>query len=667
MRSLKPALPALWLAGTAVVGSQAVGATAEGSSGFLLLLFALAARGSQGLARWAAAHPGVFGLSLLFWLLAGVSVLASPASRAGWWGWCAVPLFAHAFFGIARAVDEGREERVVVQGWLAGATLLVSWTALGYWVAGVGPRPALPLGHHNLLAAWLVFALPLGVAGGFEGRRGGPLLASLALGLGGSALLLTRSLSGFVGMGVSLLWALPCLSPAVRRLLLGTGMLGAGLWLERLSGILEGRDPSAVARWQYAGAALSGARERPWLGWGPGSTPWLLAEWLEPLPGWNPPGEGVGEAHALGVQLLFELGYPLGVAALGLGLLLPIVLSSRAGEPDARRPVRLATAGLLGGWATLLFGAAPLAVAAIPAVWVGAAGVAYGLAGVPLSADRPVLRKRILLASRGVLGLLAVALSGPELAKWSYERARRAGDGEAAAVALERAHRLDPAFPLYRARRAWLEADPSLRLPESLRAAEEARGVAFLWLKAAADAWAAGDLEACGRAARRALALDPLGGVAPWILFRASGETDLDCAARALALEPRLAAATVWAELPSTRRREVLSLLEAWPGLPPDFARELDRRLSASVLRGDRVDLVVELDGTPAVSPSVHLFRRSPWRTELVRVRLDRNALQRLDGLGSAAARGVSPRSFPKASCRPEGDRSESFNSPSGK
>jgi hypothetical protein len=68
---------------------------------------------------------------------------------------------------------------------------------------------------------------------------------------------------------------------------------------------------------------------------------------------------------------------------------------------------------------------------------------------------------------------------------------------------------------------------------------------------------------------------------------------------------------------------------------------------------GPEVDLVYRVDGTPAVSASLHLFRRTPWPEELMRIRLDREAAAALRLPPASSLAGSSRDAFPPRRCAP--------------
>ena len=127
-------------------------------------------------------------------------------------------------------------------------------------------------------------------------------------------------------------------------LLLLAAALAAGQ-LARMRRIGSGRDPSAAARAVYLRAGWEGWRERPWLGWGPGSAAWTAAWFLVPRPGLNPWGEAVGELHSLPVELAYETG-ALGLAA--AAAVAALFVARRWRERHAACDPDLLAAGCLG-------------------------------------------------------------------------------------------------------------------------------------------------------------------------------------------------------------------------------------------------------------------------------------------------------------------------------
>jgi hypothetical protein len=392
--------------------------------------------------------------------------------------------------------------------------------------------------------------------------------------------------------------------------------------MPRLAAIVSGHDFSARARAVYLDAGWRGFRVRPWLGWGPGSVPWTIGKFVRPLPGVNPPSEVVGDLHSLPLQILYELGatgflFTLGTAAL--------FLRRRLREREASEDPHLLAAGLIGllGAAATRLGAASLAVSALPVAVAVAAGAA--LAGKPRPAIPGGKLVPLLYAAAAALALFPLARAHAR-----YDLAARATDPQRAREHLETAERLDSAFPLYRARRAWLEAGSALTSQEAgraLAAAQGAPGVAPLWLQAgylgarAGERWPGGALE-------RAMALDPLGALAPFHRVAVAPEDARAprWGARALLGEPRLLAAVFWEGRPGLRQAAVREV-EIWPGVDAGWraalaaaARDLPPDPGPVALLG------LEMDATPHLALSLHAFRRRPWPARLAPVEVRRES-----------------------------------------
>lgn len=610
----------------------------------------LLAAGLVGAASWAdPLRLGRSGRWLAWALLAAVagSLVASPVPRAGRVGAVLLPVLLLLPGAIAVCWRDRARRDLGLALWASVVAGVAAWSLVAQLQQGT-PRAAMPLGHHNLLATWLVVALPpaallLRYAGWRRWLGAGSVL------LAGAALVASRSLAGglaFAALAGVAAWTLP----RARRLLLGLALIGLAILMPRIDGILRGQDASVSARTIYWRAGWNGWLERPMTGWGPGATPWTLALHLEPAPGVSPPGEVVGELHSLYLSLLYETGAPatlLGLATAGLFALRRWRGRSRADDPGAVAAglAALGAAGIAAG------GAAFLAVPAIPIAIAGAAGLALaGERGPEARASASVAR-----AWPGWLYIAAagVVLTPLALAARSYDAAVERPKGSPAEPLLASALALDPGFPLYQARHAWSSDAPvGQRAEEAMRAARSAVGVAALWYRAGALAREASRDDWREEALRRAMALDPLSGFAPFQLFELSG--DLDCAARALAAEPRLAAATLWRDLPELRAA-ALDRLEVWPGLDAGWRRDVVAAARAAPPGGGgEVDLAAQMDLTPALAVSLHQFRRTPWPADLARIRVERGAVRALRALPSAAELSTSPAgAFPRAGCAP--------------
>jgi len=590
--------------------------------------------------------------ALLVVVAAGVA--ASPAPRAGRAVLALLPAFLLLPAAIAAVLADRRRRDVALAAWSGAVAAVAAW-ALVAWAGGAGPRPAEPLGHHNLLAAFLVTTLPVALLP--ARRRGlGRVLALAAGVLGGVALAASRSLSGALAVaGVAVVAA--ARPGGGRRWIVALALGALALATPRLLALAGGADSSAAARLGYAEGALAGWAARPLLGWGAGTTPWRLAEFLRPVPGVHPPGELVGQSHALPLTLAFETGLSgvvLAVATLGL-----FSLRRRRERAAAGADAPLVTAGLLGLLgATLAALGDAAAVPALPVAAAATAGAALAGAGHPQSGGGGRAHRWAAAAALVVLGGAAAALVRPAAAqaRWSAAARAEAPGGEARRRALATAARLDPAFPLYAAAAAWQGGEPvEVRARSALAAAAAAGGVAPLWLRAGTLALEADDRAAARRAFARALALDPLSGVAPFLLFVAGGGVEVDCAARAMLAEPRLAAAVWWRAFPRERQRAVDRVVE-WPRVDAGWRGEF-RDLAAAARPepggSEEIDLVVEVDRDARLSLALHLFRRVPLPAELARVRLDLPAARRIGLPPAAELLLAAPAAFPHQRCAP--------------
>lgn len=636
--------------------------------GWLLVLAAAATVGRDWRDPWRLGPAG----SLLPWALVAAVVLSwrvSPVPRAGTVGVLVLPAFLWLPAVLAApwrsTVGRRRGARAI-----SAVVAAVAGAALVLWLAGVTPRPALPVGQHLHLTVWLTLLLPLAV---LPWRDRGPWrwLAGAAGGLAVAAVVAGRTLSGGLALGVEaglgLLWYGRSLrrTPAGRRRLAllaaaAAVLASAGLvflWSD-VAAVVRGTDPSLAARRVYWRAGWDGLLERPAVGLGPGSTAWTLALFLRPVPGVNPPSEVVGELHLLPLGVAYELGVPgLLLAAAATGLFAWRRLRDRGAATDPG----LLGAGLVGlaGGAVTGLATADWRVTALPLAAAVATGAA--LAGATGVADARSRRAGTLVA--GVYVVVAAALLIPLLlAHRAYDRAVDAPRAQALRL-LDRAIELDPGFPLYRARRGWLEAEDAAAgaaaaeasrrgSADSLAAARGALGVGPLWLAAGAAAEAAGDRSAAALSYERACSLDPLGALPPFRLAQVGSplHDPLAVAARSLAAEPRLVAATWWWGRRDLLDRAVLHLATT-DGIALGWRASLAETVDAQAAGksgGATEELALVFDANPESSVSLHLFRRRPWWARLVPVPVDAAAAQAFAGLPAATAlAGTDPQLFP--------------------
>jgi hypothetical protein len=581
------------------------------------------------------------------WIALAASAWASPVPRAGWVALILLPVFLALPGVVERCWRRERDRRWGLRA-LALTVAGVSLWALIDWLALGSPRPAMPLGHHNLLAAWLVILLPLAV---LPAREPGPwrLLGLAAGGLAAGTVLASRSLAGCAALAAAALLAFGFRAGRFRQwrawlALLAAALLVSLVQLPRVLRIAAGADPSAQARGAYLAAGVRGFAARPLLGWGPGSVPWTAAAFLQPVPGVNPWGESVGELHSLPVQIGYETGATGLLLVAGLAVLFFV---RRVTEREEGRDPALLLGGLLGlgGGAVAALGSGAVAVTALPLAAAVAAGAALAGSG------RGRARSSRLPVRIYALAALA-ALTPLELARWHYDRARTAkADGEAELAA---AMRLDPQFPLYPMRLALLRArNPQERGPAAAlahRAAELGGATPSLWLVAGVLGYAA-DTSWAGSALEKACALDPLDPFPPFyamLVGRAESDAPAE-GAQGLLNDPRLASAVFWGHHPELFTG-ALSMIRGWPGVDGGWKQAFLAAVPPpGGPPGPVSQTVLEIDTEERESLSLTAFRRRPWpmRWGLVQVRG-----KGLDIPPAAASKGTSPRFYDAAPCR---------------
>ncbi len=567
-----------------------------------------------------------------------LSFYRSPVPRAG----RIALLLALAFLLVPRCIegfwrDEGSRRR----GILSVALLVagVAATALvAQWRLDT-PGASFPLGHHNLLAAWLVTLLPVAVLPWRQG--GGARWVAAAAGvLGAAALLATRSLGGLAGLGTVAAGALWRRHKGLAALALAAALAAGGT---RIVDAVRGGDASIGARRAYLEAGWRGFLERPILGWGPGSARWTIARHLVPEPGLNPPGEVVADPHSWPLVLAYETGAAGLLLAVAAGL---VFVRRRWGETPVDASLRSAAlCGLLGFLVTSLSGR-PWAAPALPfaALFVVGVALAASRSEPPVKESTPRAPGGRLVA---VALLLAVVLAPVDLAHLAYDRALGTEDTELQRTELRSATRYDPDFPLYRLRLAVLERDA-----EGARsAAEDAAGIAPFWLLAGVLAQEVGEPWA-DEALVRACRLDPLGALAPLRLALAGDEPLARLrGARAILAEPRLLAAFDWTGRPGLRQAAVGEVRRC-DGVEPGWREELVRLAEGlPEPAGTSRSLVLEMDGGGATALSLHAFRRRPWPLYVDEVRLAAELLPAADLVAASRLPSTDLRTFERQRC----------------
>ncbi|MEM9595643.1 MAG: O-antigen ligase family protein [Acidobacteriota bacterium] len=590
-----------------------------------ILLTALAIWGgdaAMGLVRRPLAAAG----ALVFVALVLASSASSPVPRAGWTALSLAPAFLVLPVAVARCWDDEARRRIGLLG-IAVVTAAVScWTLLDRWRYGQA-EAAMPLGHHNLMAAWLVITVPLSATAWTYGGRCRPA-AAVAVVSGGFALAATHSLTGLLALGAAIAvagWATFRHRGQGRAALAVVAGAGAASALALAFGAGD-RGSSMAARLGYLDAAWRGSLEHPWLGWGPGSGRWTLHLHLRPEPGVHPPGEVVADVHSLPLEWLYELGWPAAAVTLGLVCRWWLGLTRRR---FCDRALAVAAASSLSAAAVVAVAGLPLAVPALPVALAAAAGAAMAArtAGADVAPPQPVPG-----AARVGAVLLAVSLGllqvPRDLAHLAYDQAFEASfeDPEERDRLLDRAVALDPGFPLYRWQRS--RGVPALAADGALGAAGAAVGLAPLWLDAGTRVADAERAALAREAWVRACDLDPLGALAPYWLARypvgdhpKGDAASVDRAARALLAAPQLLAAD-WRGEEGLLERAV-ARLEREQGIGAGWRSALvaawRTNRGAEWGAGDVRPLVLNVDHEPAVSLSLFAFRRHPWPGEVGR------------------------------------------------
>jgi putative inorganic carbon (HCO3(-)) transporter len=220
-----------------------------------------------------------------------------------------------------------------------------------------------PLENPNLLAGYLIPILPLALVALLR-WQGWPrrLFAAAALILGATALFLTYSRGGWLGMVAALgamvlllvlrqtrnwpiLWRrlFPLLLVAIAAAVLVVAVTQIEPLRIRVMSLVAGRqDSSNNFRINVWMAAIAMIQDRPWLGIGPGNSAFNLIYPLYQQPKFN-----ALSAYSVPLELLVEGGVP-GLLA-GLGLLLASVrtaLMQLKGEAAFALPALAAIAGL---------------------------------------------------------------------------------------------------------------------------------------------------------------------------------------------------------------------------------------------------------------------------------------------------------------------------------
>ena len=636
---------------------------------------------------------------LLLIVVAGAATLASAVSRAGLVPTIVLPFALLLVPFVERCFCDTEARRRAMRA-LSLLLVVVAAIALRGRLLEGHERAAMPLGHHNLLAGVLLALLPIAVvvtfergmwrfvgglaglfaaaalwfSGSFTGGAGLALQALFALGL---ALSLRRAgrgglngvLEGRSGLVVLLTAAFVLYLVLPIGWLLGAAdqQLTENAETGRSLAIVQGSDSSLAARSVYAEGALRGIEAQPWLGHGVGSSAWTLHRFLEPRPGVNPASEVVVDPHSLPLQIAYETG-SMGLVVVSViavvwaacrlrdllrGVATLAELGANEGQSDVvGRPSRADVlhavgflTGLVGLLGTSAFGVSP-PIAAFPVLLVVLVGGVQSTAGPRLGSwdlrSRPSgsAVPRLAVTAISVVALLVLVPKLLALREWELALgAESQGISDAAVDAhLTRARRFDGSHPLYAAWQAGRTGQELnlARAEQALEAARQSQGVAAFYLLAGSALADLKDARA-ERVLEVACRLDPLGALAPYHHWRATG--DYASLARALASEPRLAAAVQVISDPRALEQASEQLV-ALEQLPPGWREVTARQLLQTVVAVPRenasvelLELAQEIDYEDATSLSLFAFRRQAWPLRIGPVLLDAGRLEELQGL----------------------------------
>ncbi|NCJ05144.1 putative bicarbonate transporter, IctB family [Synechococcales cyanobacterium C] len=291
----------------------------------------------------------IHGLVALYWLTALIATGFSPVKMAAAAGLAKLTLYLFLFALAARVLRSPRWRQgvlwvylftaavVVVYGirqWFFGAPALATWVDPESSMAGV-TRVYSYLGNPNLLAAYLVPAVPLSVVAGLTWRPWGAKLLAGVLAVSNTlCLVLTFSRGGWIGLVVAgftlalllLYWLLPQLPkfwqtwafPVVLGslfMLLGLGLATVAPLRDRVLSMFAFRaDDSNNFRINVWQAVLHMIRDYPWTGIGPGNT-----AFNQIYPRYQRPSFSALGAYSIYLELLVELG------VLGFGVMLALL------------------------------------------------------------------------------------------------------------------------------------------------------------------------------------------------------------------------------------------------------------------------------------------------------------------------------------------------------
>jgi len=278
-------------------------------------------------------------LVLLYWGIATVATALSPEKAAAAIGWGKLTLYLGLFALIARILRSPRWRSWLItvylhvavfvsiyglRQWFFGATALATWVDTESSLANT-TRVYSYLGNPNLLAGYLLPAVPLSIAACFAWRGWLPKALALTLAIvNGACLVLTFSRGGWIGFVVSILvicvlllywwsphlplrwrrWAIPTLLGGLAGLLLLAILLVEPLRDRVMSIFADRNDSSNNFRLNVWAAVVEMIRDRPILGIGPGNS---VFNKIYPL--YQRPRYTALSAYSIFLEIVVETGF----------------------------------------------------------------------------------------------------------------------------------------------------------------------------------------------------------------------------------------------------------------------------------------------------------------------------------------------------------------------
>ena len=292
----------------------------------------------------------------LYWSIAFIATALSPVKSAAAVGLAKLTLYLLVFVLAERMVRSPRWRSwlitvylhtallVSVYGWhqkFFGAKALATWVDPTSSTANV-TRVYSYLGNPNLLAAYLLPAIPFSLCAIFAWRHWGPkMLAVVMVVVDGACLYWSGSRGGWIGLAAAgliavillLYWLLPRLPQPWRVWVFPIVLGGLAVLVllalitveplrDRILSIFAGRgDSSNNFRINVWTSVLEMIRDRPWLGIGPGNNAFNL---IYPL--YQRPNYTALSAYSIFLELLVEIG----VIGFGCFLWLLLVLINQS-------------------------------------------------------------------------------------------------------------------------------------------------------------------------------------------------------------------------------------------------------------------------------------------------------------------------------------------------